>query len=62
MTYEEYCSLKELDPEQVTGEQAFRYGQLTVVALFADLLHLSLSYGDWEKSVPKMFRLFEEGA
>lgn len=49
--------LKNLKPEEVTKEQAFRYGQLTVVALFADLMHLSLSFSDWETSIPKMFEM-----
>ena len=57
MCLDEYVKLKKLDPADVTPDKAFRYGQLTVVALFADLMHLSLSFQDWETSIPKMFEM-----
>lgn len=56
MTLRQYTRLKGIDRKSVSKEQAFRYGQVSVVALFADYLHLSLSYDNWECAVRKMFR------
>ena len=60
MTYADFLRLKGLDAADVSAEQAFRFGQASVVALLGDYLHISLTWAEWEKSFRRLFANAEE--
>lgn len=56
MTFSEYLEYKGLSESEVSKEAAYKAGQATVIALFADLLHISLSYDtDWDNRIKRLF-------